>query len=188
MQTTMMMRAVEGPPTDRNEDPAREVHGPAEPIADIRHDFDELFRRDGAGLYRTLYAFSGGRRDIAEDATSEAFARAIASTRAIRDPLAWIYRTAFRLATRELKADAQRGAVAADAATLDATDTGVLIAALRQLSPNQRAAVVLRFEADLPVDEVARRMGVSAPTVRVHIHRARARLRDLLGSEEMTDR
>lgn len=87
-----------------------------------------------------------------------------------------------------MKSDARRSDVAQDAASLDGTDTGELIAALRQLSPNQRAAVVLRFEADLSVDEVARRMGVSAPTVRVHIHRARARLRDLLGTEEMTDR
>ena len=187
MSATTMMRAVEGPPTDLNEDPAHHVRDPA--ASDIaRHDFDELFRRDGAGLYRTLYAFSGGRRDIAEDATSEAFARAIVHARTIRDPLAWMYRTAFRLAAREMKADAQRGAVPPDAVTLDATDTGELINALKKLSPNQRAAVVLRFEADLPVDEVARRMGVSAPTVRVHIHRARARLRDLLGTEEMTDR
>jgi RNA polymerase sigma-70 factor (ECF subfamily) len=57
--------------------------------------------------------------------------------------------------------------------------------ALRKLSPNQRAAVVLRFEADLPVDEVARRMGIASPTVRVHLHRGRARLRELLGAEEV---
>ena len=54
------------------------------------------------------------------------------------------------------------------------------MAALRQLSPNQRAAIVLRFEADLPIDEVAKRMGAAAPTVRVHLHRARKRLRELL--------
>jgi RNA polymerase sigma-70 factor (ECF subfamily) len=186
MYATTMMRAVEGPPGDLSDDPARDARGAAV-TASVRHDFDELFRRDGAGVYRTLYAFSGGRRDIAEDATSEAFARAIVYARTIRDPLAWIYRTAFRLAARELKADAQRGEIAHEAATLDATDAGELIAALRKLSPNQRAAVVLRFEADLPVNEVARRMGVSAPTVRVHIHRARARLRDLLGTEELTE-
>jgi len=187
MSATTMMRAVEGPPTDLNEDPARDLRGPAA-SAVTRHDFAELFRHDGAGVYRTLYAFSGARRDIAEDATAEAFARAIAHARTIRDPLAWIYRTAFRLAARELKADAQRGATPQEAGRVDDTDTGELIAALRRLSPNQRAAVVLRFEADLPVDEVARRMGVSAPTVRVHIHRARARLRDLLGTEEMIER
>ena len=187
MQAATMMAAVEGPPAGLSEDPARDARGP-DARALAHHDFAEVFRRDGAGVYRTLYAFSGGRRDIAEEATAEAFARAIAHARTIRDPLAWIYRTAFRLATRELKADAQRGATPQEAGRVDDTDTGELVAALRRLSPNQRAAVVLRFEADLPVDEVARRMGASAPTVRVHIHRARARLRDLLGTEEMTDR
>ena len=190
MPTATMMATVEGPPADVNEDSTREPRAlNARPAGTTTaaHDFDELFRNDGAGVYRTLYAFTGGRRDIAEDATSEAFARAIAHASTIRDPLAWIYRTAFRSAALELKSDARRSNVAQDSASIDATDAGELIAALRQLSPNQRAAVVLRFEADLPVDEVARRMGVSAPTVRVHIHRARARLRDLLGTEEMTD-
>jgi RNA polymerase sigma-70 factor (ECF subfamily) len=56
--------------------------------------------------------------------------------------------------------------------------------ALRRLSPNQRAAVVLRYVVDLDVPEVAQRMGVSAPTVRVHLHRARGRLRELLGAED----
>jgi RNA polymerase sigma-70 factor (ECF subfamily) len=184
MSTATMMAVVEGPPADVNEDPAR-AHATG---ATTPHDFDSLFRDSGAGVYRTLYAFSGGRRDIAEDATAEAFARAVAHAGTIRDPLAWIYRTAFRLAALELKTDARRGHVAEDETSDDAADTGELIAALRELSPNQRAAVVLRFEADLPVDEVARRMGVSEPTVRVHIHRARTRLRDLLGTEEMNDR
>jgi RNA polymerase sigma-70 factor (ECF subfamily) len=60
-----------------------------------------------------------------------------------------------------------------------------LVDALRKLSPNQRAAIVLRYLMDLDVSEVARRMGISTPTVRVHIHRGRARLRVLLGSEEV---
>jgi RNA polymerase sigma-70 factor (ECF subfamily) len=55
--------------------------------------------------------------------------------------------------------------------------------ALRQLSPNQRAAIVLRHVVDLDVEEVARRMGVAVPTVRVHLHRARKRLRVLLAEE-----
>jgi RNA polymerase sigma-70 factor (ECF subfamily) len=64
---------------------------------------------------------------------------------------------------------------------------GPLVDALRALSPNQRAAVVLRYEADLPVGEIARRMGMSAATVRVHLHRGRNRLRELLGNEETDD-
>ena len=61
---------------------------------------------------------------------------------------------------------------------------GELVEALRELSPNQRAAIVLRYEADLPVGEVARRMGISAATVRVHLHRGRNRLRELLGAKD----
>jgi RNA polymerase sigma-70 factor (ECF subfamily) len=57
--------------------------------------------------------------------------------------------------------------------------------ALRELSPNQRAALVLRHVVDLDVAEVAARMGIAAPTVRVHLHRGRNRLRELLGAEEV---
>ena len=62
-----------------------------------------------------------------------------------------------------------------------------LVPALRQLSPAQRAAVVLHYEADLPVQEVARRMGTSAGAVKVHLFRGRRRLRELLGEEEASD-
>jgi len=57
--------------------------------------------------------------------------------------------------------------------------------ALRRLSPNQRAAIVLRHVMDLDIAEVANRMGIASPTVRVHLHRGRARLRQLLGDEEV---
>jgi RNA polymerase sigma-70 factor (ECF subfamily) len=56
--------------------------------------------------------------------------------------------------------------------------------ALRRLSPSQRAAIVLRFEEGYTVEEVARRMGMAAPTVRVHIHRGRKRLREILGAQD----
>ena len=56
---------------------------------------------------------------------------------------------------------------------------------LRRLSPNQRAAIVLRHVMDLDVAEVARRMGIATPTVRVHLPRGRVRLRELLGTEEV---
>jgi DNA-directed RNA polymerase specialized sigma24 family protein len=38
---------------------------------------------------------------------------------------------------------------------------------------------------DLDVAEVAHRMGVAEPTVRVHLYRGRKRLRELLGTEEV---
>ena len=149
------------------------------------HDFEGLFRDDGPGLWRSLYAYSGGRRDIADEAVAEAFARAIAYRRGIRDPLAWIYRTAFRIAAEEMRRGAPRPF--GPDATAEPPELGELLHALRKLSPNQRATIVLRFEEGLSVEEIARRMGIVAPTVRVHIHRGRKRLRELLRAEEVDD-
>ena len=146
-------------------------------------DLEALFRAEGDGVYRTLYAFTGGRADVAEEATAEAFARAIASRDRLRDPLAWVYRVAFRVAIDELRRDRLRTTLI-DAPVAPPEFAG-LVEALRKLSPNQRAALVLRHVLDLRVDEVAKRMGVAASTVRVHLHRGRARLRELLGSEEV---
>ncbi len=135
-------------------------------------------------MFRTLYAYTGGRRDIAEEAMAEAFARALARSGTIRDPIAWIYRTAFRLANDELRAERRRGPAPIDAEAPPPELSG-LIDALRRLSPNQRAAIVLRHVLDLDVPEVAHRMGTAIPTVRVHIHRGRKKLRELLGTEEV---
>jgi RNA polymerase sigma-70 factor, ECF subfamily len=146
------------------------------------HDFDRLFRDEGPGVFRTMYAFTGGRRDVAEEATAEAFARAIAHAGGIREPLGWIYRTAFRVARAELKRE-RRPAPDREHEIAPPEVAGV-IDALRKLSPKQRAAMVLRYEADLPVDEVASRMGTAQATVRVHLFRGRKRLRELLGAEE----
>jgi RNA polymerase sigma factor (sigma-70 family) len=55
-----------------------------------------------------------------------------------------------------------------------------LVRALASLSPNQRAAVALREYADLSTRDVARILGCSQATVRVHLAQARKRLRPLL--------
>ena len=158
----------------------------AEEVGTEAHDFDALFREAGSGVFRTLYAYTGGRREVAEEAMAEAFARALARQASIRDPIAWIYRTAFRLANEELRSERRLGPVPDDleSAPPDLID---LIGALRSLSPNQRAAIVMRHVLDLDVHEVARRMGTATPTVRVHLHRARKRLKELLGTEEIDD-
>lgn len=36
------------------------------------HDFDEIWRADGPTLWRAVYAFTGGRRDVTDDAVAEA--------------------------------------------------------------------------------------------------------------------
>ena len=51
-----------------------------------------------------------------------------------------------------------------------------LAAALAELSPGQRDAVVLRIADDLPYEEVARRLGCSEGAARVRVTRALAQL------------
>jgi RNA polymerase sigma factor (sigma-70 family) len=63
----------------------------------------------------------------------------------------------------------------------DMTD---LLHALRALSPGQRAAVYLHYQADLPVREVASLMGTSAAVVKVHLSRGRRRLQALLSDRD----
>jgi RNA polymerase sigma-70 factor (ECF subfamily) len=59
-----------------------------------------------------------------------------------------------------------------------------LFDAFRELSPGQRAAVFLRYQADLPVAEVAKLMGTSSGVVRIHLLRARRKLAVLLGGDQ----
>src|SRR6266498_801899 len=79
---------------------------------EAREAYEQLFRQAGPALWGSLYAFTGGRTDIAEDAMAEAFARAMERASTIRDPLAWIYRAAFPIRcgrTQTRAATARRG-------------------------------------------------------------------------------
>lgn len=64
-----------------------------------------------------------------------------------------------------------------------------VVAALRDLPPRQRAAVVLRYFEDLPEAEAAAVLGCSGGTVRAQASRGIAKLRGVLtGAEATTER
>lgn len=146
------------------------------------HDFDAIYREAGVRLWRSLYAYTAGRSDIAQEALAEAFARAMERDGSIRDPVPYLYRTAFRIAAAEMRRERRPG-VEADTPAPDPVDATDLLAALRRLSPGQRAAVYLHYQADLPVREVATLMGTSSAVVKVHLSQGRRRLRTLLADD-----
>jgi RNA polymerase sigma-70 factor, ECF subfamily len=157
--------------------PTRQGVGERQSVSDL----EALYRQHGAAVWRAVYAFAGGRRDIADDAVAEAFAQAIAYRARIRDPLPWLYRVAFRTATRELRRrphDAQEDTGQVD--DYRAVELAVITNALAQLPPKQRAVLFLHYHADLPVRDIARLTGSSVPAVKVTLHRGRARLRTIL--------
>jgi RNA polymerase sigma-70 factor (ECF subfamily) len=161
--------------------------GPDRVRAGATINYEQVFRDAAPGLWRTIYAFAAGRRTVADDAVAEAFARALEQAGQIRDPVPWLYRTAFRLAAEDLRRERREPVLEPGQAAASAAGLGALVPALRQLSPAQRAAVVLHYEADLSVAEVARRMGTSVGAVKVHLFRGRHRLRELLGDGEADD-
>jgi len=151
-----------------------------------QRDYAVLYQAVGPRLWRVIYAYSGGLREVADDAVAEAFARAIQHDGAIRRPEPWLYRTAFRIAAAELRRRRSQTEIG-DRAYEQPRDVVEILTALHRLTPSQRAAVYLHYQADLPVREVARLMGTSVAAVKVHLHRGRRRLRELLGTEETND-
>ena len=150
------------------------------------HDYDTIWRESGATLWRSVYAYAGGQREVADDAVAEAFARAMARDGEVRDPLAYLYRIAFRVASAELTRRKREEADVPEQQVADPNQNGTtdLFGALRTLSPAQRAAVYLHYRVDLPVREVAHLTGMSTAAVKVHLMRGRRRLRELLGTED----
>jgi RNA polymerase sigma-70 factor (ECF subfamily) len=151
-------------------------------------DYDVIWRESGATIWRAVYAYAGGNREVADDAVAEAFARAMARDADVRDPVAYVYRIAFRVAGAELARRKKEAGEVPEIATADPSSNGLpdLLHALRELTPAQRAAVYLHYRADLPVREVAHLTGMSSAAVKVHLMRGRRRLRELLGEEDET--
>jgi len=151
---------------------------------EVSQGVEAVYRADAERLWRAVYAFAGDA-EIASDAVAEAFAQVLSRGAAVRDPAAWTWHTAFRIAAGALKA---RGpglpTPAASVEHVDAYGDPDLLAALRQLPDAQRAAVILFYYADLPIRDIAARLGSNSLAVRANLSRGRGRLRQLLGDHD----
>jgi RNA polymerase sigma-70 factor (ECF subfamily) len=135
-------------------------------------------------VFRAAYALCGDR-ELAQDATQEAFARALSRWRRLRGErwaAGWVMTTALNVARRSLR----RGAPPPEpepTPTVSHPDVEMLLdlrVAVRALPRRQQTAVVLYYLAGLPVAEVAGTMGCREGTVRAHLAKARTSLaRDL---------
>lgn len=155
-----------------------------EPIGGDARDLGDLYERDGPRLWRAVFAYAQDG-SVTDDAVAEAFAQCLRRGGEVRSPRAWVWTTAFRLAAAELQ-ERRRHLPLSDAG-IEPRDLGEadrLLAALRRLPRNQRAALVLRFYAGYGTDEIARMLGSSRATVRVHLSRGRRRLRTLMQEGE----
>ena len=103
----------------------------------------------------------------------------------MREPLPWLYRTAFRVAAAELRRyDRLASGEAPDArADLQSALPSDVTAVLAELSPPQRLVIFLHYYAGMSIREIASLSGAPSATVKVRLHRARRTLRDRLQEE-----
>jgi RNA polymerase sigma factor (sigma-70 family) len=153
-------------------------------------EFDDFFRAEYDSVRRALVVALADPV-LAEEAAQEAFAGALerwSRVGAMDRPAGWVYVAAARSARR------RRRTLTADVAPAPAVDhadavvdSAHVAALLDALPPRQRLAVVLRYLADLPVDQVADAMGCAVGTAKSTIHAALARLRVDAGTPEVTN-
>ena len=171
---------------------------------DLREALAGLLESDGDRLYRLAL---GVTRDpgLAEDALQEAFASAIESASSFRGEArlsTWLHRIVYTKAIDQLRRRAREVPLDEDAAELGPEDDrlvhtpswsrppddiltsaetrAALEEAMGILTPLQRAVFELRELEGRSTEEVAQMLEMSAGAARVHLHRARLRLRAAL--------
>jgi len=149
----------------------------------VRSSAEALFREDAPRLWRAVL-LSTGNPDVASDAVAEAFALAIRRWAELRDPPAWIWRVAFRIAAREVRRGRRTVELPGELARDMPEPLVDLARAVRALTPHQRAAVVLHDYAGYSYREIARLLDSTVSAVGVHIHRGRRRMRTMLGGDD----
>jgi RNA polymerase sigma-70 factor (ECF subfamily) len=150
-------------------------------VLEPRESVEAVYRADAERLWRAIYAFAGDA-EIASDAVAEAFAQLLHRGAAVRDPAAWTWHAAFRISAGALKARGPSDPGSrAPVEHVDQYGDPDLVSALRLLPDAQRAAVILFYYADLPIRDIAARLGSNSLAVRANLSRGRGRLRKLLG-------
>lgn len=140
-----------------------------------------LYRRRYVDLVRLAYLTTGSR-EAAQDIVQDAFVSASRSWDGVRDPEPYVRAIVVNgcrgWGRRQARERRQEIPEVKDA-PLGADE---LWDALDALKPRQRAAIVLRFYADLPDEEIAQLLNCRRATVRTAIYRALKVLRQEIKS------
>jgi RNA polymerase sigma-70 factor (ECF subfamily) len=159
-----------------------------------RQAFGELVGAHHARLFRVAHAILRDR-DVADDATQQAFIEIWRYLPRLRDPArfpAWSYRLLVRACLSEARRRPMtvRLATMPDVQSSAPEDLAAVVAredqlerAFRQLSPEHRAVLVLRYLLDLTPDEVADVLGVSRRTVYSRLRRAVPAMRSMVEAD-----
>ena len=150
--------------------------------------FEDFFREQEARLYRSLCMITGSREE-AEEITQEAFLKVWERWDRVSEmesPSGFLFTVAmnmFRSRYRSAMRAIKRGMSAAepDDAFAVIEDRDLVFRGLKQLIPQQRAAVVLTSLLGFTSEEVGEMLGIKAATVRTLTSRARSAMKETVG-------
>jgi RNA polymerase sigma-70 factor (ECF subfamily) len=152
----------------------------------VQHGFAQLYQAEHDRIFRATWAFCGDRA-VAEDATQEAFVRALERWSRLEEQswvTGWIMSTAMNAARRLQRRRRWLPWAALTpseaAAAADAASSVELWQMVRALPHRQREALALHYLADRPIAEIAQLMGCREGTVKAHLAHAREALRTQL--------
>jgi RNA polymerase sigma-70 factor, ECF subfamily len=155
--------------------------------------FAQFFEREHLRLGRAIFLLTGDR-DEAEDLVQEALARAYERWDRVSqmgEPAAYVYRIASNLHRRRSRTRLRQRTLVErrmvqDSDPGDVADARMdVLAALAMLPQDQRDALVLVEMFGFDTETAAQALGIRPVSVRVRLHRARLRLRDVLGGEDV---
>lgn len=154
----------------------------------VRGEFEPWYRQEHPRLVTSLLLVAGDIH-LAQDAADEAFARALARWDRVGQmdsPNGWTYRVALNvLRRRGRRAALERALLARQPAPPDVpAPAGEAWDAVRHLPPRQRAAVVLRYVADLTEEQAGIALGVSRSTISSALADARRTLGQWLADDD----
>lgn len=142
--------------------------------------FDAFYRDQVPGLVRAATLIVGSRA-VAEDLVQDSFVRVHARWAGIDAPAAYTRRAVVNACRSHLRRRVlERRHLATLSVGVADLEARELLDALAVLPERQRAAVVLRFYADLSEREVAAALGCAPGTVGSLVHRALATLRSVV--------
>jgi RNA polymerase sigma-70 factor (sigma-E family) len=165
--------------------PPGEVPSPATAAAHgVEPGFDEFFRAHVGSMVR-LGRLITGSAAVGEEIAQDAFAAAYRQWSDLREPAAFVrtavvYRSRSYLRRQDVSKRAADRRPSVEPSTVDSYGDAALRSALAGLNDRQRAAVVLKYWADLPEKEIARLLDCRPGTVKSMLSRAIDELRKVV--------